>query len=115
MATKLTPIAVKNYRPRPDRYEVVDGSTGLRLVVQPSGAKSWIVRYRRPPPDRRTAKVTHEHFVPLAEARTWAAGVSAELAQGRDPGIAKVEAKAAEQKAVAERAADTIDHWVKRF
>src|SRR5262249_9803187 len=64
---------------------------------------------------RRTAKVTHEHFVPLAEARTWAAGVSAELAQGRDPGIAKVEAKAAEQKAVAERAADTIDHWVKRF
>src|SRR5262249_45251687 len=115
MAKRLTTLAVENARPKAQRYEVADGSTGLRLVVFPSGAKSWIVRYRRPPPDRRTAKLTHEHFVPLAEARKWAAEASHQLAQGRDPGTAQAEAKIAEQRAAVERAADTVDHWAKLF
>ena len=115
MAKRLTAIAVANARAKADRYEVVDGSSGLRLVVQPSGKRSWIVRYRRPPPDKRTAKVTHEHFVPLAEARKWAAATLAELAQGRDPGVLRAEARAAEHKAAAEREADTVDHWAKLF
>src|SRR5262249_38035096 len=115
MAKRLTAIAVANARAKADRYEVVDGSSGLRLVVQPSGKRSWIVRYRRPPPDKRTAKVTHEHFVPLAEARKWAAATLAEVAQGRDPGVLQKQARTAEQKAAVERDADTIDHWAKLF
>jgi integrase len=115
MAKRLTTIAVENARPKAERYELADGSTGLRLVVQPTGAKRWIVRYRRPPPDRRTAKLTHEHFVPLAEARRWAAAALAELAQGRDPGVTKMTAKAAEQKAAADRARDTVEALANEF
>jgi integrase len=115
MAKRLTPVAVKNARARAASYEIKDSSSALRLIVQPSGAKSWAVRYRRPPPDGRTAKLTHDLFVPLAEARQWAADALAELAQGRDPGLLKVQAKEAEEKAAAERAADTIDHWAKLF
>jgi integrase len=115
MPKRLTTIAVENTRPRAMSYEVKDASSPLRLAVRPSGAKSWILRYRRPPPDGRTAKLTHERFVPLAEARKWATSAMAELAQGRDPGVLKATARAAEKQAAAERAADTVDHWSKNF
>jgi hypothetical protein len=54
MATKLTAISVENAKPRVDpktgelmRTEISDGGcAGLYLVVQPSGAKSWALRYR---------------------------------------------------------------------
>ena len=38
MAKRLTALAVANLKPRAARYEVPDGSSGLRCVVQPSGA-----------------------------------------------------------------------------
>src|SRR5260221_10555347 len=42
MAKALTAIAVKNLRPRAERYEVGDGGCpGLGVTVQPSGVKSW--------------------------------------------------------------------------
>src|SRR5258708_12664288 len=85
MAKRLTAIAVENARPRAQSYEVKDASSPLRLAVQPTGRKSWIVRYRRPPPDGRTAKLTHEQFMPLAEARKWAAEAMAELPRGHHP------------------------------
>lgn len=47
MTKRLTSIAVKNARPKAERWELVDeGAAGLRLVIQPSGVKSWAVRYR---------------------------------------------------------------------
>jgi integrase len=47
IAKALTPIAIENLRPRPKRYEIPDGGCrGLRVVVQPSGFRSWAVRYR---------------------------------------------------------------------
>jgi integrase len=47
MARALTPLTIANLRPRPKRYEVPDGGCrGLRVMVQPSGFKSWAVRYR---------------------------------------------------------------------
>jgi integrase len=47
MAKALTAIAVKNLRPRAERYEVGDGGCpGLGVTVQPSGVKSWRVRFR---------------------------------------------------------------------
>ena len=43
----LTQVAIKNLRARAARYEHGDaGCPGLRVVVQPSGHKSWCVRYR---------------------------------------------------------------------
>jgi integrase len=47
MSKSLTAIAIKNLRARPERFEVSDlGCPGLRVVVFPSGHKSFIVRYR---------------------------------------------------------------------
>jgi Arm DNA-binding domain len=53
----LTSISVAGYKPRKVRREIPDDrATGLFLIVQPSGAKSWAVRLRRP--DKKTAKLT---------------------------------------------------------
>ena len=47
MARGLTTIAVANAMPKATRREIPDpGCAGLHLVVQPSGKKSWAVRYR---------------------------------------------------------------------
>ncbi|WP_244433438.1 tyrosine-type recombinase/integrase [Bradyrhizobium japonicum] len=43
----LTPLAVKSAKPDQIRREIPDpGCSGLYLVVQPSGGKSWAFRYR---------------------------------------------------------------------
>ena len=47
MARPLTAIAVEKARPHAERRELADGGcTGLYLVIQPSGVKSWAARYR---------------------------------------------------------------------
>ena len=56
MATKLTTAGVLKYAPKGRRREIGDTTPGLILVVQPSGAKSWAMRFRRP--DGRPAKLT---------------------------------------------------------
>ena len=50
MATKvLTTAAVERYRPTGKRRVIRDGgSRSLYLVIQPSGAKSWLMRFRTP-------------------------------------------------------------------
>ena len=41
-------------KPKATRFEIGDRKvTGLRLIVQPSGAKSWAVRYTAARRDRR--------------------------------------------------------------
>jgi integrase len=47
MAKILTPITIRNLRPGTERYEVPDaGCRGLRVVVFPSGCKSFVTRFR---------------------------------------------------------------------
>ncbi|MBO9168337.1 integrase arm-type DNA-binding domain-containing protein [Rhizobium sp. L245/93] len=41
----LTDATVKNAKAKASRYELADGGTGLYLVVQTSGFKSWAYRY----------------------------------------------------------------------
>jgi integrase len=53
----LTVPAIKKYAPKAKRREIRDHlARGLRLVIQPSGHKSWVVRFRRP--DGRSGKLT---------------------------------------------------------
>ena len=53
----LTATAVRKLRPGSIRREIPDaGARGLILVIQPSGVKSWAMRFRRP--DGRHAKLT---------------------------------------------------------
>ncbi len=57
MRKTLTAAAVAKYRPADTPREIPDaGAPSLRLVIHPSGAKAWIMRFRRP--DGRAAKVT---------------------------------------------------------
>jgi hypothetical protein len=47
MAKGLTAKQVENAKPRAVRVELPDaGCSGLYLIIQPSGARSWAVRYR---------------------------------------------------------------------
>src|SRR6478752_7048391 len=55
MANKgtLTTAALLKLKPAADRREIPDaGAQGLYLVIQPSGAKGWAMRFRRPNGDR---------------------------------------------------------------
>ncbi len=56
MSKPLTAAAVAKMKPGKDRREIPDGGCpGLYLIIQPSGAKGWALRYRRP--DDRPAKL----------------------------------------------------------
>ena len=45
---KLTPATVEKYRPHKTRREIPDNGSGLYLIVQPGGGKSWAMRFRSP-------------------------------------------------------------------
>lgn len=93
MAKKLTEKAVENIKPGSSRQEVPDAlMKGLYLVVQPSGAKSWAVRYRFADKPR---KLTLGRYpaLGLKEARDVGAKALREVAEGNDPAHAKVEHK----------------------
>ncbi|MBR1157196.1 site-specific integrase [Bradyrhizobium sp. JYMT SZCCT0428] len=48
-AQRLTAVAIAAIKPGRQRREIPDAdSGGLKLIVQPSGAKSWAVKFRRP-------------------------------------------------------------------
>jgi integrase len=84
----LTARSVEAAQPKAKRVEYPDaGCPGLYLVVQPSGVKSWALRYRRP--DGKSAKHTlgraGEDGLTLAAARHAAAALRLELEQGADP------------------------------
>jgi integrase len=98
MAKHLTAKAIEKMRPDPERrMEIPDGLLpGLYLVVQPSGAKSWAVRFRA---NGKTAKVTLGRFpaIELAKARELARDQFEAVAKGRDPAAEKRAAKGAGQ------------------
>ena len=86
----------REYKAGSARQEIPDaGCRGLYLVVQPSGLKSWAVRYRY---DGQPKKLTLDRALTLAAARKAATDALHELAQGRDPAALKFEAKASAEK-----------------
>src|SRR5262245_28535482 len=100
MAKKLTALAVTRAKPKTindklTRNELPDaGCTGLYLVVQPSGVKSWVTRYRY---HGRPIKLTlgSTTALSLADARAKATAALAEVHRGVDPAAQKREAKKA--------------------
>jgi integrase len=110
---RLTAKSVENVKPGAARREVPDsGCRGLYLVVQPTGRKSWAVRYRYAGTPK---KLTLDGALTLAAARKAATDALHELAQGRDPAALKFEARASAERATAARAADTVEQWVAHF
>lgn len=87
---RLTDLAIRNLKPKPDRYEVPDHG-GLYVVVHPSGKTSFAVRYRHAGIPK---KLTLQSGLSLAAARAAAADAMLEIGKGHDPAEAKKEAKA---------------------
>ena len=96
MSKALTAKAIEKFQPDPERRrEVPDGLLpGLYLVVQPSGAKSWAVRYRA---NGKPAKLTLGRFpaIKLSKARELARDNLEAVAKGSDPAAEKRAGRAA--------------------
>jgi integrase len=91
----LTPLKVSNTRPHPSkRLELPDkAKPGLFLVIQPSGHKSWCVRYRRLSDKKPRKLVLAGGLVSLATARKLAQHALDRVAEGGDPAADKQAAK----------------------
>ena len=103
-ATKLTAVKVENVKPdKTKRIEIHDlGKPGLYLVVQPSGRKSWAVRYRQRGTGKNR-KYTLQGFPSLATARQLAQKALDRIAEGHDPAADK---QAERQKAATSQSND---------
>jgi integrase len=102
MAKALTALAVERARPGTARREVPDGLLrGLYLVLQPSGARSWAVRYRHRGAPRKLT-IGPWPAIDLATARDLGAKALRRVAEGDDP--------AAEKTARRAGTADTVEH-----
>jgi integrase len=91
LSKRLTALAVENAKPGTSRREISDGGhNGLHLIIQPSGHKSWAVRFRVSGDPK---KLTLPAGLTLAEAREQAATAIKEAQRGNDPTKAKKVAK----------------------
>lgn len=114
MAKALTTRTVEQAKPGASRREVPDGLlSGLFLVVQPSGAKSWAVRYRHQGKPRKLTLGGYP-LLGLADARAAAAAKLRAVATGADPAADKQAAKraAAEEE---DRDRDLVGNVVATF
>jgi integrase len=136
---KLTTAGVKKKGAGEARREIPDaGAAGLFLIVQPSGQKSWALRFRRP--DGRPAKLTLGAFdlserelegepilgqpLSVVAARQLAATLNRERARGIDL-IEEIKARKSRERAEVEDATANSfgklvvefirDHKVKRW
>ncbi len=100
MAKALTPKTIEAAKPDPERrYEIPDPAlSGLYLVVQSTGVKSWALRYRF---GGKPAKLTVGRWplMGLAEARAAASEALDKIERGKNPAIEKKATKAAKLEA----------------
>src|SRR5215203_5031997 len=97
MPKALTARTVETLKPANVRREVPDGLLrGLYLVVQPSGLKSWAVRYRHHGKPRKHTLGPHP-AIDLAGARELGSQALRAVAEGRDPGREKILSRRAQE------------------
>ncbi|MGK6313751.1 tyrosine-type recombinase/integrase [Neorhizobium sp. DT-125] len=111
MAKALTVKAIESLKPEASRREIADGGLpGLYLIVQPSGASSWAIRYRM---DGRPRKFTIGPYpaFSLSNAREEAAKALRAVSEGRDPAAEK----AARKDRNVDLVEDAIDEFVKTY
>ena len=111
-AVKLTETGVKNLKPTSDKREEIPDALlpGLYLIVQPSGVKSWAVRYRC---NGKPGKYTLGKYpvIKLGDAREQARDVLNMAAKGDDPSAEKRRTKEAPSDAVE----DVVEDYIKRY
>jgi integrase len=119
-AKKLTPLSVQNVKPRRNaRTEIPDsGNPGLFLIVQPSGVKSWALRYRSAKGQSRKLTLgaaAGPEALTLAAAHLAASQAKLEISKGADPAAVKAEARAASKKLTSLQASDGIVDAIEQF
>lgn len=87
----LTHTGCKNARPAAKPYKLTDGG-GLYLLVMPTGAKYWRLKYRHLAKEKHLALGVYP-VTSLADAREARDTAKKQLAGGIDPGFAKKEDK----------------------
>jgi integrase len=114
MAKALTIQSIERLKPDPaKRREIPDGLlVGLYFVIQPSGARSWAVRYRH---GGKPRKLTLGGYpaLDLGKARERARQALQAVSAGRDPGIEKIEANRRARDAVDDH--DLVSTQLDRF
>ena len=114
MARALTTRAVETTKPGQERREIPDRHMpGLYLVVQPSGAKGWAVRYRHAGTPRKHTLGAYP-AIDLKAARDLASKALRAVAEGRDPGREKIQERAAKPDTVETVARQFIERHCKR-
>jgi integrase len=104
MSKRLTALSVENAKAGTSRREISDGGSGLYLIVQTSGHKSYAARFRvRGVPKKFTLTSTT-----LADARVEAAEAIRQAKAGNDPCKAKVQADI-------QRAANTFGYIAQKY
>lgn len=100
MAKALTTKSIEALKPNPaKRLEIPDPAlVGLYLVVQPSGAKSWAMRYRYAGKPKKLT-LGRWPIMGLADARAAASDAIEEVEGGADPSAKKKATKAARLEA----------------
>ena len=114
----LTEVAIKSLTGSEKRREFPDGkAAGLYLVLQPSGKKSWALRYRAAGKPKKLT-IGPYPVVGLAEARKRAMAALGEVARGDDPAAVKTAkraaARAAQDDMVETVVADFVRHYAAR-
>ena len=95
MARALTTKAIESEKPGNNRREIPDPAlSGLYLVVQPSGVKSWALRYRYASKPKKLT-LGRWPLMGLADARATASVALEAIEHGDDPSATKRTAKAA--------------------
>ena len=110
---KLTAKAVEAIKPAGARQEIPDALLpGMYLVVQPSGAKSWAVRYRH---GGRPRKLTLGPCpaLDLKAAREQGAKALRSVAEGRDPASEK-QARPVQRDSVEDVVARFVEKHIRR-
>jgi integrase len=105
---KLSDAYVRNVKPTYYRVEIPDAVLpGLYVVVQPSGHRSWAVRYRH---EGRPRKLTLGSYpaIGLATARELAREALERVARGEDPAATKAKAGGKTFRAV-------VDQYIERY
>jgi integrase len=111
---KFTTKFVENVKPGPVRREIPDpGCSNLYLLLQPSGARSWAVRYRF---GGKSVKLTLGQWpaMTLLDARKAAIDSQRELGKGHDPAKAKADSKIRADAAKADTVTAICENYLKR-
>jgi integrase len=114
----LTDLQIEKQLPdETKRLEVPDGKIGgLYLVVQPSGAKSWALRYRVAGTPKKFTIGSYP-AVGLAAARKKAQKALAEVVDGVDPSAKRKAEREAQKaaKSTADRVENVVDAYVRDY